>query len=65
MARSETTGRYIRPRRRLVGQGRRLRIVGPFEGKEVSGVVTGQPLVLGGGVEVETSPKPEQTAKRT
>jgi hypothetical protein len=35
---------------RVVGSGRRLRIVGPrpIEGEEVSGVVTGEPVALGG-----------------
>ena len=48
MARSATTGRYIRPRRRIVGTGRAFRIVGPGDrSAAVGGVSTGEPFVLG------------------
>lgn len=54
----DSQGRYTARRPRVIGAGRRLRITGVDYGTaEVGGVVSGQPIVLGGpaGVEVADS----------
>jgi hypothetical protein len=58
----DSRGRYTASRPRLVGSGRRLRIYGAdFGTTEVGGVISGEPIVLGGAPE----PEPKKAAKGT
>lgn len=61
----DSLGRYTR-RPRLVGSGRRLRMVGTEGGTEVDGVVTGPPVILTGGrlYAAPPDPKPEPKASK-
>jgi hypothetical protein len=61
----DSLGRYTTRRPRLVGAGRRLRLVGAtYDGPEVGGVRTGTPFVLGGPA-VQPAPAPEPKATRS
>jgi hypothetical protein len=66
----DSQGRYTARRPRLVGAGRRLRVTGvDYTGApEVGGVVSGQPIVLGGPAGVamatdEPSPRSRKSAE--
>ena len=61
----DSRGRFTARRPRAGGSARRPRIVGAdyAKAKEVGGVLTGEPIVLGG-VEAETS-SPKATASKT
>jgi len=67
MARSASTGRFVRRRPRIVGQGRRLRAVGSdfSTGQEAGGVISGETIYLAGGPELEAESKPKTTTKAT
>lgn len=61
----DSQGRY---RRRVIGTGpagRTLRITGPIEGEEISGVRSGKPLVLGRNDEPVVEPVAEKPVETT